>query len=595
MYEAEHELLGIRRALKVLSRQLADREDLAERLRLEARALAQLHHPNLVQVLDLGVSSDGRVFFAMELLVGATLRDVVARRGRLAPATAVDMACEILDALHAAHERGMVHRDVKPENIWIQDSGAAKLLDFGVAKAVGDRDGQALTQQGTTVGTPRYMAPEQAESASVDRRVDVFAVGLVLWECLVGRTPFAELDAMAAMVAAVTRGIPSVGAALPSGSPVPPALIACVDRATSRRPDDRFPTAADLRRELLTIRPLLGEAEPGPRAAVSPGSRGHNHGAAHATASSAPASYAPTEDALTHQAFPSHSSPPSPSPPSAHASSYAPTHPDIGVGTMPIVPSVNTGAGGAPQARGAIEGTARISSAGRVSEPSYPPQALDRRASPTPTAVPIAAIPQQIHTQPLAVPSGSSPGLEGAGDVHVHGHAGGARPPHEARGGSTNAGRSGMSPRALLLLPLGIVVGGVGVLLAVKWAIPDPPRVGVGVGVGAGAGVSSADTTMITGTRETTPPALSSAAASPASPSPSASPDSVVQPTTPATAEAAASASPPSTGSGTGTDRADDTADGDTAAAKGAHPGQNPAGNTRPPPPRSGPLPKSGL
>jgi serine/threonine protein kinase len=545
VYEAEHELLGVRRALKVLSRQLADREDLAERLRLEARALAQLHHPHLVQVLDLGVSSDGRVFFAMELLVGATLRDVVVSRGRLAPATAVDIACEILDALHEAHERGMVHRDVKPENIWVQDTGTAKLLDFGVAKAVGAREGQALTQQGTTVGTPRYMAPEQAESATVDRRVDVFAVGLVLWECLVGRTPFAELDAMAAMVAAVMRGIPSVGAALPAGSPVPPQLIACVDRATSRKPDDRFPTAAALRAELLTIRPLLGDAEAGPTM-VSRGIRPP-------VAGGAPTPYAPTEDALTHQP------------------AYASTRPDLSVGTMPMVPSVSSSS----SVRSGAEGTARIShpQTARASDPSYPPQSLDRRASPTPTAVPIASVsPQapQVHTQPLSVGASSSPPSDLPLPVHGSAQAPGAshtgRSPGPGQLDPAARTRGGMSPRAFLLLPLGILLGGIGVLLAVKWAIPDPP---------AGSPTLAANV-------------VDSAAVGATTPSSAPAATSASSPTTPSSAETdptpAASVDGPS-----------EPGDGSSDKAPHRSPPSNPPGIGRTAPPRSGPLPKSGL
>jgi serine/threonine-protein kinase len=419
VYEAEHELLGVRRALKVLSRQLADREDMAERLRLEARALAQLKHPHLVEVNDLGVSSDGRVFFAMELLTGATLRDVLRQRGTLRHAAAIDLACQILDALHAAHERGMVHRDVKPENIWVSDNGTAKLLDFGVAKAVGGRDGHALTQQGTTVGTPRYMAPEQAESSAVDRRVDVFAMGLVLWECLVGRTPFADLDAMAAMVAAVTRGIPSVGASL--SGPVVPRLIVCVDRATARQPADRFPTAAALRDELLAIRPLVQDAGEAPTAE-------------HPTLASmgAPSAFAPTENAMTLPG----------SPPPGAVTSH-----DVAASTMPLVPSVRP----TP-----VDTTARLAAGARVSSPSYPPAALDRRSSPTPTGVSVAPV-SVFRTQPLpAGTGGNSPPSSGS----FTGVAS-SPPPHAPPVAPARA------PRALLLLPAGIVVVGLAAVGAV--------------------------------------------------------------------------------------------------------------------------------
>jgi serine/threonine-protein kinase len=240
VYEAEHELLGVRRALKVLSRRLSGRDDLAERMRVEARALAQLRHPNIVQVHDLGISSDGRLFFAMELLSGTTLRDVIGQVGRLKVDQAVRVACEVLDALGAAHARGMIHRDVKPENVFLLEDGHLKLLDFGVAKAVAGNQ-PALTAAGMAVGTPRYMAPEQAQAMAVDARADLYSVGVVLWEMLVGRPPFAELDAIGAAVAAATRGIPTLEE---MGVSAPADVLRAVRKATALDRDQRYSTAA---------------------------------------------------------------------------------------------------------------------------------------------------------------------------------------------------------------------------------------------------------------------------------------------------------------------------------------------------------------
>lgn len=253
VYEAEHELLGVRRALKVLSRKMAGREDLAERLRIEARALAKLRHPNLVQVHDLGVSSDGRVFFAMDLLEGATLRDLLRRLGRLKPEQAIAIATQVLDALGAAHEQGMVHRDVKPENIFVLSSGTIKLLDFGVAKAMQGTSLQPqLTAAGMAVGTPRYMAPEQAEGKPVDARSDLYGVGIVLWEMLAGHPPYHQLDAVAAAIASVTRGIPPLQR---EGVDAPSALTDVITRATARLRDDRYPDATSFSAELRLARP----------------------------------------------------------------------------------------------------------------------------------------------------------------------------------------------------------------------------------------------------------------------------------------------------------------------------------------------------
>jgi serine/threonine-protein kinase len=255
VYEAEHELLGIRRALKVLSRRLASREDLAERLRIEARALARLRHPNLVEVNDLGVSSDGRVFFAMELLSGATLRDLLRRSGPLRVDQAIAIATQLLDALDAAHLEGMVHRDVKPENVFVQRSGVVKLLDFGVAKALqGNTHLGPLTAAGVAIGTPRYMAPEQAQGQQVDPRSDVYAVGLVFWEMLAGHPPYHHLDALAAVVTAAAQGLPDIAA---TGVSIPADVKAALERATAREPAARYSSAAAFAADLRMARSRL--------------------------------------------------------------------------------------------------------------------------------------------------------------------------------------------------------------------------------------------------------------------------------------------------------------------------------------------------
>ena len=247
VYEAEHELLGTRRALKVLAPQHADRADLAERMRVEARALAKLRHKNLVEVLDLGVSADGRPFFAMEVLEGHTLRQTLRANGVLRVALAIEVAIEILEGLGAAHASGLVHRDVKPENVFVCATGAVKVLDFGIAK-FSDLAGAPVTQTGFTIGTPRYMAPEQIEGKMVDARSDVYATAIVLYEMTTGAVPFEDAETMALAFAHVTRPPPPPSSR--STQEISPRLEAAILRALSKKPDDRFASAAELAAEL---------------------------------------------------------------------------------------------------------------------------------------------------------------------------------------------------------------------------------------------------------------------------------------------------------------------------------------------------------
>ena len=237
VYEAEHEELGVRRALKVLLPHASGAERVA-RMRAEARALARLRHPCIVEVMDLGTAEDGRSFLAMELLAGAPLRDVLHNRGALPPEEAVHVALGMLDGLSAAHGVDLVHRDVKPENVFVCEDGSIRLLDFGVAKFLsGDA---AFTQSGVSLGTPRYMAPEQVQGEPVDLRTDLYAVGVVLYELLSGRPPFEDDQLIALAYAHVMRPPPPL-----SDPPVPAALAAVVARALEKQPAARFASAPE--------------------------------------------------------------------------------------------------------------------------------------------------------------------------------------------------------------------------------------------------------------------------------------------------------------------------------------------------------------
>jgi serine/threonine-protein kinase len=188
VYEVEHFELGKRFVLKALQRELSRREDLVARLRNEWRALARLEHPNIVNVTDAGTSDNGVPFYVMERLEGETLSSLLHRHRRLLPQHALAIAAGILEGLHAAHQIGVVHRDVKPPNIFLTAPTAVKVLDFGIAKIKDAKD--VITARGLAVGTPRYMSPEQAQGTAVDARSDIYATGLMLFEMISGVGPF---------------------------------------------------------------------------------------------------------------------------------------------------------------------------------------------------------------------------------------------------------------------------------------------------------------------------------------------------------------------------------------------------------------------
>ena len=218
VYEVEHVELGKRFVLKSLLRELARREDLAQRLRNEWRALARLQHPNIVNVTDAGTSNSGIPFYVMERLDGDTLAGVLRQKRRLHVLEAVHITAAVLDALSAAHDIGIIHRDVKPANVFMVAGGGVKLLDFGIAK-INDVT-SVVTARGIAVGTPRYMSPEQARGERVDGRSDLYAAALILFEMVAGTGPFDDVrDANELLLAHLTRDVPSLSALVMGVSP----------------------------------------------------------------------------------------------------------------------------------------------------------------------------------------------------------------------------------------------------------------------------------------------------------------------------------------------------------------------------------------
>src|SRR5829696_10459142 len=185
VYCADDSQLARQVALKLLYRRFAEDAEFVERFRREASAAAGLQHPNVVQVFDRG-QWDGTYYIAMELLEGRNLKQVVREHGALEPALAVDLVLQILKAARFAHRRGVIHRDIKPHNVIVDDEGRAKVTDFGIARA-GASD---MTETGSIMGTAQYLSPEQAQGHAVSAASDQYAIGIVLYEMLTGRVPF---------------------------------------------------------------------------------------------------------------------------------------------------------------------------------------------------------------------------------------------------------------------------------------------------------------------------------------------------------------------------------------------------------------------
>ena len=233
VYLAGDETLERQVAIKVLHREISDQPDQSERFRREARAVAQLSHPNLVSVIDAG-EDGGYPYIVFEYVPGDTLKKRIEAVGRLPLDEATAYAIEIGRGLAAAHARMLVHRDVKPQNVLIDPEGRAKVTDFGIARSL-ESDG--LTKTGRVLGTTDYVSPEQAMGRDVDARSDIYSLGVLLYEMLTGRPPFAAETLVGVAMKHVNVPMPDVRAARPEASAV---LAAVVERATAKDPNKRY-------------------------------------------------------------------------------------------------------------------------------------------------------------------------------------------------------------------------------------------------------------------------------------------------------------------------------------------------------------------
>ncbi len=256
VFEAEHLKLMKKVAVKVIHPELAGEGEVAERFVREAMASAQLEHPHVATATDYGTLPEGGGYLVMQFVRGESLSDVLDRDGSIDWIRSCEIVAQVADALSVAHKRGIVHRDLKPDNVMLEprDDGTSlvKVLDFGVAHVTADgaasaRRGTALTRVGTVIGTPGYMAPEQALGESIDFRADLYSLGLLLYEMIAGESVFDGLDLTATVTRQLTEEIPPLSSKVPK---IPPELDALVEKLLARDRKDRPESAAAVRETL---------------------------------------------------------------------------------------------------------------------------------------------------------------------------------------------------------------------------------------------------------------------------------------------------------------------------------------------------------
>jgi serine/threonine-protein kinase len=252
VYEALHVALGKRVAIKLLLDKYENDHEAVERFHREALTATQIGDDHIIDVLDVGTTAHGRSFVVLELLDGQDLGKLLAATGPMPASRAVHIIQQVLRGLGAAHAKGIVHRDMKPDNVFVvphsETPDFVKILDFGISKIIAAQDAKVrLTATGTVVGTPIYMAPEQAMGNSVDHRADLYSVGVMLYELLAGRPPFVAESYLALVTQHLQAVPPDLGAMRPD---LPRPLVNAIHRALSKEPDQRYRTAEEFARAL---------------------------------------------------------------------------------------------------------------------------------------------------------------------------------------------------------------------------------------------------------------------------------------------------------------------------------------------------------
>src|SRR5215467_13189355 len=252
VYAGRHPLIGKRVAIKVIRRELCMSTEAIDRFLQEARAVVAIGHPNIVDIFTFGRLEDGRAYFVMELLEGRTLAETLDGDGPLTLMKACDALIEMCDGLEAAHRAGVIHRDLKPQNVFLcAPLGHVKLLDFGIAKLIGKPEPHTPhTRPGVTIGTPDYISPEQARGREVEPSADVYSLGVVGFEMLTGQLPFLADNAADMMVMHLGAEPRCPSAVRPE---LPVAIDSLIVRMLAKEPAER-PTLAEVRAELLAIK-----------------------------------------------------------------------------------------------------------------------------------------------------------------------------------------------------------------------------------------------------------------------------------------------------------------------------------------------------
>lgn len=278
VYKARHITLEKKVALKVLHGEFSRKQDLVDRFLQEAKAASSIRNEHVIDITDFGVTAEGYVFFAMEYLEGrdlhSELRKIVAS-GELFPwGRAQEIFLQVCEALSAAHAKGIIHRDLKPENIFLVEGTGredyVKLLDFGIAKVQSTGDGdegeRKLTKTGMLFGTPEYMAPEQARGEKPDHRVDVYAMGCLLFQFLTGTVPFKADSFMAILTQHMIEPVPEISVDLLRRSGAPSGVLGIVEKALAKDRDQRFSTIREFAEAVASVGDQSG-------AAVAPGAK----------------------------------------------------------------------------------------------------------------------------------------------------------------------------------------------------------------------------------------------------------------------------------------------------------------------------------